>query len=213
MCSAFLRVESLETQRLVSNAVLLSTRELVPEKVNIVAALLSLGGHHQKYSTQVLDLTVKNNDIWEREKTKNRRLSTIGCVLLPSLAKFSADSVLPLWKGILQLSSVDITHVTRDPKGCRALETLMVDSTISSRQRRYVLQCFEGRYGILALKISGAIMIEKCFASMNLDDRSKVAEELVLHEQEITSRSWGLHLFETLKLESFKSRPDAFRQV
>lgn len=132
------------------------------------------------------------------------RLSSLGCAALVTLLRYPIAACKKWADAVSNLTPGEFGAVSRDPGGCRVIETYLEGPGGAPKKRRKVLQSLQGSWVNASTTMAGIKFIEKCYDLAEVAEKEVITAELAASEDRIGATSRGAMLLQRCNVDAFK---------
>jgi nucleolar protein 9 len=135
------------------------------------------------------------------------QLNVMGARIIEQLMKFEpVEYMQPLYKGILELNTVQLVALAKDSTGSRCLiEPIWEgEDERTSWAIEALYQRFVGHFGALAMDRLGAFSVMKCFDKLSLAHKEVVVQELLQVEAKLSGSHFSQLVMNACNLFEYK---------
>ncbi|KAJ3145160.1 Nucleolar protein 9 [Geranomyces michiganensis] len=129
-----------------------------------------------------------------------------GSLLLQHLLQFEEEHNKVVIDSFMALTLEESQLWAADAVASRVLEQFLVASTVSTKAKRKVIRGWLGRFSIIASDKFGSHVVDKAWAVADISLKEKIAEDLLLNYNTLSSNHFGKFVLRNCKIDSFKRR-------
>jgi nucleolar protein 9 len=132
------------------------------------------------------------------------RLSSLGCAALVTVLRYPTPAIKKWADAVSDLTPGELGAISRDPGGCRVIETYLEGPGGAPKKRRKTLQALQGSWVNAAGTMAGIKFVEKCYDLAEAADKEAITAELAASEDRVGATSRGAMLLQRCNVDAFK---------
>lgn len=94
------------------------------------------------------------------------------------------------------------------PMGSRAYEAIIASNEVNEKIKKKILRNLMGNFASLAKDKFGSHIVEKCWSVATIEQKEKIAQELVKYEYDLSEHYLGKCILWTCNIDLYKRRRD-----
>ncbi|KAI8881502.1 ARM repeat-containing protein [Backusella circina FSU 941] len=94
------------------------------------------------------------------------------------------------------------------PAGSRAFESIVASPHVNQKMKKKIIRDLSGKFTALSKDKFGSHIMEKCWATADIDSKEKIVSELLKSEYELSSHFIGKGILWTCRIDQYKRRHD-----
>ncbi|CAO3620810.1 unnamed protein product [Cunninghamella echinulata] len=146
------------------------------------------------------------NDLPDEEKKNLRNFHLQGSLILQGIMKMPQEQNSVIINSFLSMNPDVTLRWCYTPMGSRAYEAIIASNEVNEKIKKKVLRNLMGNFASLAKDKFGSHIVEKCWSVATIEQKEKIAQELMKYEYDLSEHYLGKCILWTCNIDLYKRR-------